>query len=59
MREIDARKAIKKLKSIQLELRKIQQSCMIMGFQDTNEIILGIQDMKEKLDKQCPNPVFV
>ena len=64
MREIDGRKAITKLITIQLELRKIQQACMIMEYKDMTPIISGIQDIKMKVAKQYPdlandNPIFV
>ena len=54
MREIDGIKAYQKLKTIQVELRKIQQACMIMEYKDTKNIISGIEDMKKKLEKQYP-----
>ena len=55
MREIDGIKAFQKLTSIQVELRKIQQACMIMEYKDTKNIISDIQDMKIKLSKQYPD----
>ena len=54
MREIDGIKAYQKLTTIQVELRKIQQACMVMEYKDTKNIIANIQDMKMELDKQYP-----
>ena len=58
MREIDARKAIKKLRDIQVDLREIQRACMLIGYNDVTHIIEEIQTLKIQLDQSTGQPVF-
>lgn len=50
-REIDARKAIHKLKEAQLSLYAVHDACLLVGYKEINEIVESIQEVKIRLDR--------
>ena len=49
IKEITPSVAIHKLRELQLELRKIQESCHSISYNDMKTASTAIQDIKEKL----------
>ena len=50
-REIDARKAIHKLKEAQLSLYAVHDACLLVGYNEVNDIVKSIQEIKVRLDR--------
>ncbi len=50
-REIDARAAIKKLKEAQLTLYGVHDACLLVGYNEVNDIVKSIQEIKIRLDR--------
>ena len=53
-REIDASKAIHKLREAQLILREVRDKCIQVGFQETDKIVRDIQEIKDRLFLSTP-----
>ena len=59
-RKIDARKAIKKLRAVQMELKEINIACIYMDdFCEVEHIIQEIQSIKRRLDIATGDPIFI
>ena len=54
-REIDARKAIHKLKEAQLTLYGVHEACLLVGYNEVNAIVKSIQEIKNRLDRVASN----